>query len=69
MSRTVIVVTGFGPFKDHEQVNSSWEAVKLLPDTLHHEGKVYEIKKLEIPVVYDQVQQHLQNIWDLDPLV
>lgn len=42
-----ILVTGFQPFGDDE-INSSLEAVKLLPNTIGN----YQINKLELPVVY-----------------
>ena len=43
-----IIVTGFAPFGG-ETVNPSYEAVKLLPDTI--DG--HQIIKLEMPVSYD----------------
>lgn len=43
-----IIVTGFAPF-DGEKINPSYEAIKLLPDTL--DG--CQLIKLEMPVSYD----------------
>jgi len=42
-----LLITGFDPF-DGASVNPSWEAVKLLPDTIGE----YEIHKLQIPTVF-----------------
>ena len=44
-----ILVTGFDPFGG-EKVNPAYEAVKLLPDTIHGA----EIVKLEIPTVFSK---------------
>ena len=44
-----ILVTGFDPFGG-EKVNPAYEAVKLLPDTIHG----VEIIKLEIPTVFSK---------------
>ena len=44
-----ILVTGFDPFGG-EKVNPAYEAVKLLPDTIHGA----EIIKLEIPTVFSK---------------
>lgn len=43
-----VLITGFEPF-NHDVINPSYEAVKLLPDRI---GEI-EIIKAEIPVVYD----------------
>lgn len=69
MSNKVVVVTGFGPFRGHEEVNPSWEAVRVLPNELEFNGIVYPIRKFEIPVLYEQVEQAEKDIWALDPLV
>ena len=42
-----LLITGFDPF-DGATVNPSWEAVKLLPDTIGE----YELHKLQIPTVF-----------------
>lgn len=42
-----LLITGFDPF-DGATINPSWEAVKLLPDTIGD----YEIHKLQIPTVF-----------------
>lgn len=54
----VILVTGFGPFRDH-QVNASWEAVRLLPDEIDE----FTLVKIEIPVVYDSVETKIPVLW------
>ena len=42
-----LLITGFDPFGG-EQINPSWEAVKLLPDRIGD----YELCKLQIPTVF-----------------
>ena len=42
-----LLITGFDPFGG-ETINPSWEAVKLLPDTIAD----FEVHKLEIPTVF-----------------
>jgi len=42
-----LLITGFDPFGG-EKINPSWEAVKLLPETIGD----YELCKLEIPTVF-----------------
>lgn len=61
----VVLVTGFGPFREHN-VNASWEAVKLLPDKIDE----FHIKKQEIPVTYYDVEKNIPNLWkELNPSV
>lgn len=70
MSRSnLIVVTGFGPFKGYEQKNPSWEAVKLLPDTVKLEEIEYNIQKFNVPVEFTEVDKIVNDIWPLEPLV
>lgn len=60
-----ILVTGFGPFRDH-QVNASWEAVKLLPNEIED----IKLVKVEIPVTYEDVDTKIPALWkDLNPEV
>jgi len=67
ISDPLIYVTGFGPFVGHEIINASWEAVRLLP-TKHTVGKQsYKIKLVEIPVIYDEVNKHVESIWKDNP--
>jgi pyroglutamyl-peptidase len=65
----VIFVTGFGPFVGHEEKNASWEAVKLLPDKVKVKNQEYSIKKIEIPVKYDVVDNVVNKIWSENPRV
>lgn len=65
----LIVVSGFGPFRKHEKVNASWEAVKHLPDEVDFAGKKFPIRKIEIPVEYAEVEKTVQEIWKLNPMV
>jgi pyroglutamyl-peptidase len=65
----VIFITGFGVFGGHEKVNASWEAVKLIPDRLTVKNEEYLVKKLEIPVVYDAVNDVVPQIWAENPVV
>lgn len=60
-----ILVTGFGPFRDH-LVNASWESVKLLPDEIDD----YKLVKKEIPVLYYDVETKIPAFWrELNPEV
>ena len=47
-----LLITGFDPFGG-ESVNPSWEAVKLLPDTIGD----YQLHKLQIPTVFGLAPQ------------
>lgn len=53
-----ILVTGFGPFAEHK-INSSWEAVKLLPDEIND----FKVVKLEIPVIYNYIEHEVPALW------
>lgn len=58
-----MLVTGFEPF-NHEKINPSWEAVKLLPDTIAGA----KIVKLEIPVVaYKSIQAVHDKMAEIQP--
>ncbi|XP_005659832.1 pyroglutamyl-peptidase 1-like protein isoform X2 [Sus scrofa] len=60
-----VVVTGFGPFRQH-LVNSSWEAVKELSKL--GLGSDVELRILQLPVDYREVKQRVTRIWeDLQP--
>lgn len=56
-----VVVTGFGPFQG-VPVNESWRAVSAL----WQEKLPAQIKLItrELPVVYDIVRQHVEDLWD-----
>ena len=47
-----LLITGFEPFGG-EKINPSWEAVKLLPETIGD----FEIAKSEIPVVFEKAAE------------
>ncbi|ALC44669.1 CG32147 [Drosophila busckii] len=61
VERKLIVVTGFGPFLGHEEVNASWEAVKILPDEIiDQETKtIFKIQKQMVAVEYAAVDETL----------
>ncbi|XP_036037587.1 pyroglutamyl-peptidase 1-like protein [Onychomys torridus] len=62
-----VVVTGFGPFRQH-LVNSSWEAVKELSRLGLGEDTNIELRTLQLPVDYREVRRTLATIWeDLRP--
>lgn len=42
-----IYVSGFGPFRGHEDCNASTEAVKLLPDSIDLKAVKFKINKSE----------------------
>ena len=47
-----LLITGFDPFGG-ERINPSWEAVKLLPETIGE----YALTKLQIPTVFGQAAE------------
>ncbi|XP_059768568.1 pyroglutamyl-peptidase 1-like protein isoform X2 [Balaenoptera ricei] len=62
-----VVVTGFGPFRQH-LVNSSWEAVKELSKLGLGSDMEVELQILQLPVDYREVKQRVTRIWeDLQP--
>ncbi|XP_016056413.1 PREDICTED: LOW QUALITY PROTEIN: pyroglutamyl-peptidase 1-like protein [Miniopterus natalensis] len=62
-----VVVTGFGPFRQH-LVNSSWEAVKELSKLGLGRDMDVELRTLQLPVDYREVKQRVTRIWeDLRP--
>ncbi|XP_040112937.1 pyroglutamyl-peptidase 1-like protein isoform X2 [Oryx dammah] len=62
-----VVVTGFGPFRQH-LVNSSWEAVKELSKLGLGSDMEVELQTLQLPVDYREVKQRVARIWeDLQP--
>lgn len=65
---SLIVVTGYGQFKGHD-VNASGEAVKLLPEKMNIQGKIYEIKKILVEVEYEDVDRKVDEIWNLNPFL
>lgn len=64
----LIVVTGYGRFNGHN-INSSEEAVKLLPENFEINGKKFEIRKKIIEVVYDNVDIAVDEIWNMRPFL
>lgn len=65
----LIYVTGFGPFVGHETINASWEAVRLLPTKHTVRNRSFQLKLVEIPVIYDEVNKHVERIWKDKPQV
>ena len=47
-----LLITGFEPFGG-EKINPSWEAVKLLPETIGG----FELTKIEVPVVFEKAAE------------
>lgn len=67
----LIYVTGYGPFVGHETKNASWEAVQLLPDyhQINNGEHQLHIVRQEIPVVYEDVDRAVEQIWKHQPKV
>lgn len=61
-------MTGYGQFMGHE-VNASGEAVKLLPEEVVVGGKTYKIKRMLISVEYEDVDNKVDEIWKMKPLL
>ncbi|XP_060611631.2 pyroglutamyl-peptidase 1-like protein isoform X2 [Anolis sagrei] len=60
ISSNTVVVTGFGPFRQH-LVNSSWEAAKeLLKLGL---GNDVDLHIIELPVVYQKAKEMVCKAW------
>ncbi|KAM8972314.1 pyroglutamyl-peptidase 1-like protein [Pelodytes ibericus] len=60
----LVVVTGFGPFRNY-MFNSSWEAVKEL-SKLGIEN--VDLQIMEFPVKYSEVMKRVRQIWtDMQP--
>lgn len=64
-----IVITGFGTFAGQEKVNASMEAVNKFPASIEVNSKKFVVKKLEIPVVYEDVDKIVPNIWKDNPML
>ncbi|KAM4678390.1 pyroglutamyl-peptidase 1-like protein [Discoglossus pictus] len=64
-SSNLVVVTGFGPYRNYI-VNSSWQAVKELSKL--GLGENVELQVMEFPVMYSEVKKRVSRIWtDLQP--
>lgn len=63
-----IVVTGFGPFAGHEQVNASWEAVRALPaEHRLPDGRLCRLDRQHVEVTYEAVDAAVTRIWSTQP--
>ncbi|KAL1130296.1 hypothetical protein AAG570_013234 [Ranatra chinensis] len=56
MDKTVVFLTGFGPFEGHE-TNASWEAVKLVPTLNTEEELSIKLFVEQLPVVYSSIEK------------
>uniref|UniRef100_A0A1B6MIU3 Pyroglutamyl-peptidase I n=1 Tax=Graphocephala atropunctata TaxID=36148 RepID=A0A1B6MIU3_9HEMI len=62
-ARNTVIVTGFGPFKNHN-INASWEAVRLLPSTgIENDLKICLVTE-QIAVSYDDVGAKIPRLWE-----
>jgi pyroglutamyl-peptidase len=68
-SEIKVLVTGFGPFRDH-LVNASWESVKLInPDKITIPANLPPTTQLnvsffELEVVYNTIHKQVPVLWD-----
>ncbi|GAB0095920.1 pyroglutamyl-peptidase 1 [Sergentomyia squamirostris] len=69
MDKKVICLTGFGPFAGNESCNASWEAVKRLPEEITVKNHSFRLEKLEVPVMYTDVDKTVPEIWKQDPIL
>nr|XP_020021024.1 pyroglutamyl-peptidase 1-like protein isoform X1 [Castor canadensis] len=58
-----VVVTGFGPFRQH-LVNSSWEAVKEFSKLGLGTDTVVELRTLQLPVDYREAERRVARLWE-----
>lgn len=65
----IIHVTGFGPFRGFLVSNPSWEAVSLLPDKITCNDKPFLLKKHQVSVEYDAVNELVPKFWSDNPTV
>nr|CAD7196901.1 unnamed protein product [Timema douglasi] len=61
--RNKVVITGFGPFGEHD-VNASWVVVKLLSTMDIKEDLGVELLIEEIPVGYECVSSKVPHLWE-----
>lgn len=64
-----IHVTGFGPFRGFTEMNPSWEAVSRLPDEICVNHVNYTIKKHNVSVTYESVNDIVPKLWASKPAV
>ncbi|KAK2722145.1 pyroglutamyl-peptidase 1-like [Artemia franciscana] len=61
--KPVVLVTGFGPFREHK-INASWEAVKYLSNLKDIETDLgIKLITKEIPVEYNYVLEQIPELW------
>uniref|UniRef100_A0A1B6HXA1 Pyroglutamyl-peptidase I n=1 Tax=Homalodisca liturata TaxID=320908 RepID=A0A1B6HXA1_9HEMI len=62
-ARNTVIVTGFGPFQNHN-INASWEAVRLLPSTGIESDLNICLVTEQIPVSYNDVGTKIPKLWN-----
>lgn len=65
----IVHVTGFGPFRGFRTKNPSWEAVSLLPDNITCNDKSFLLRKHQVSVEYDVVNEVVPKLWSDSPTV
>lgn len=67
--RPKVIISGFEPFGIHK-INASWESVKNISKKELEKDFNVELMTVEIPVIYDKVDQIVPNLWkENNPLV
>ena len=63
--KTTILITGFGPFRNHP-VNASWEAVKLLPELFNSCENSSNVTLVieQLTVAYKSVSDRIKELYE-----